>query len=156
MVGVFGVAFGVNTLEGRGRGVVVAGLGRAAAAACAGAGRRGGGAGCETIRVILDSLMKRPCNGGQLKYRSPRTEPSFLPEAVESSIPTKVPSETWIGPIYLTTPCCSPVVSTVWPSLRISDISSRICPRPMLGTSHRVGGRNASLWKVGQTTTPTS
>jgi hypothetical protein len=92
---------GATTLEGRALGVVGGAL---ALEAARGVGVGGVGTASEIIVAMLVSRMKRPWPGGQVKYRSPRTEPSFLPVGVESSIPTKMPSDTWIVPTYLTTP----------------------------------------------------
>jgi hypothetical protein len=62
-----------------------------AARVCLGAGLGGaavfGGVGCEMIRKMPAARRNRPCSGGQLKYRSPFTEPSFLPEGSSSSTP---------------------------------------------------------------------
>jgi hypothetical protein len=99
------------TLEGRtGLGVGGAALGRGgafegdAAEVDAGLGAIFG-AGCEMIRIMLLSRTNSPKPGGQLKYRSPRTDPSFLPSGVGSSIPSQRPSATWIGPMYCIRPC---------------------------------------------------
>lgn len=53
-----------------------------------------GGAGCEMIWEMPAGRRKRPCSGGQLKYRSPCTEPSFLPDGSGSSMPMNWPVAT--------------------------------------------------------------
>jgi hypothetical protein len=63
------------------------------------------GAGCEIIRMILLSRTKSPNPGEHVKYRSPRTDPSFLPSGVGSSIPSQRPSATCMGPMYCMRPC---------------------------------------------------
>jgi hypothetical protein len=99
------------TLEGRtglGVGGAALGLGGAfegdAAEVDAGLGAIFG-AGCEMIRIMLLSRTNSPKPGEQLKYRSPRTDPSFLPSGVGSSIPSQRPSATWMGPMYCMRPC---------------------------------------------------
>jgi hypothetical protein len=89
--------FGATTLEGRALGVVGGALAldvacgvdvtRDVDAAC-GVGVAGVGSASEMIVFILVGRMKRPWPGAQVKYRSPRTEPSFLPVGVESAKPT--------------------------------------------------------------------
>lgn len=85
------VGFGATTLEGRALGVVVGAL---ALETARGVGVGGVGVASEIIVAMLVSRMKRPWPGAHVKYRSPRTEPSFLPSGVGSSIPIKVPSDT--------------------------------------------------------------
>jgi hypothetical protein len=110
------VGFAAITLEGRALGVAVGAFGLVAA-----------GAGCATMRMIFDSRMNSPWPGGHVKYRSPRTEPSFFPAAVGSSIPSQSPSATWMAPTYFTRPCCCVDVSTVWPILK-ADMAKYYLP----------------------------
>ena len=69
----------VITLEGHDFVVFVVAAGAAAFAALDRV------AGCERTRVILFSLIDSSCPRGQVKYRSPRTDPSFLPVGVGMS-----------------------------------------------------------------------
>jgi hypothetical protein len=68
-----------TTLEGRDFVVLVVAAGAEVFAAL------GRVAGCERTRVVLFSLRNSPCPGGHVKYRSPRTDPSFLPVGVGMS-----------------------------------------------------------------------
>lgn len=54
----------------------------------------GAGFGCATILTMPVGRTKSPCIGGQSKYRSPLTEPSFFPSGEESSTPKNWPVET--------------------------------------------------------------
>jgi hypothetical protein len=74
---------GAATLEGRDLGAGAFGFGAAAF-----------GAGCEMIWRMSVSFTKSPCWGGQSKYRSPRTEPSFFPVGSCKSMPSQAPSAT--------------------------------------------------------------
>jgi hypothetical protein len=88
-----GVGFGATTLEGRAFGTGAVALGLVGAAAAVGF-VEGLGVGCETMRTMFASLMKSPWPAGQVKYRIPRTDPSFFPVGVGSSSPSQSPSAT--------------------------------------------------------------
>jgi len=106
-----GAALGGAALDGAALG------GAALGAAALGGGTTLEGSGCARICETPAARRKRPCLGGQVKYRSPCTEPSFLPEASSSSTPRNWPSETWISPMNRITPTRPSVVSIVWPTL---------------------------------------
>lgn len=103
---------------GGGAALGVAALGVAALGVAAlGVAAAFGGAGCETMCEMPAARTRRPCSGGQLKYLSPCTEPSFLPEGSESSTPMNWPAATWMSPMNLMTPRRPSEVSIVWPTL---------------------------------------
>ena len=83
-----GLAFGVLDPEA----VILLGLGLAAGVAALpfgfGGCAAGLGAGCSSTAMLGEGWINRPWFGGQSKYLSPLTEPSFLPSGSSSSSPT--------------------------------------------------------------------
>lgn len=53
----------------------------------------GSGTGSSRTLTMAAGLQNMPCAASQWKYRSPWTEPSFLPDASPSSTPIQAPGE---------------------------------------------------------------
>jgi hypothetical protein len=69
-----------------------------------------------------EGCMKRPCCGGQSKYLSPRTEPSFFPSGSSSSSPSHSPSLKETAPAKRTNPSLPSEMRTLWPNLNCDDM----------------------------------
>lgn len=95
-------------LEGRGLGTGVAGFPFAFG---------GGRVGCSSISIDVEGCINSPWLGGQSKYRSPRTDPSFLPSASSNARPIHEPSLKETPPMNLIVPTRPSPIRTFCPTL---------------------------------------
>jgi hypothetical protein len=76
------------------------------------------GFGCSRTAIEDDGCMNKPCCGGQSKYLSPLTEPSFLPSGSSSSKPIHCPSLKETSPMKRTMPTLPSAIWTFCPTLK--------------------------------------
>jgi hypothetical protein len=79
----------------------------------------GGREGCNIVTVV--GLTNIPLLGEQSKYRSPCTDPSFLPKPSSSSTPIQSPTAKWVCPTKRTV-ALRPSLSRMDCPTAISDI----------------------------------
>ena len=72
-----------------------------------------------SARTSLD-LEKTPCRGGQVKYCSPPTVPSFFPCGVSSSTPAHSPGANLVSPMKRTVPGLLPPTYTRSPTEKLA------------------------------------
>lgn len=75
-------------------------------------------------RVSLDGRVKIPCSGWHSKYRTPPTEPSFLPTGSSRTTPAHWPGANWVSPRYWITPGFTPFTQTRSPTTKSPRKSS--------------------------------
>lgn len=80
-----------------------------------------GAFGLGSCRMRATPMFRKnmPWPGLQSKYRSPWTEPSFLPVASSNSTPTQRPSAKEVSPMKRITPTRPSLSSTTWPAFRL-------------------------------------
>jgi hypothetical protein len=76
------------------------------------------GFGCSSTRIEDDGWINRPCSGGQSKYLSPLTEPSFFPSPSSSSKPIHSPSLNETPPMKRMIPTLPSAIWTFCPTLK--------------------------------------
>lgn len=75
-------------------------------------------------RVSLDGRVKMPCSGWHSKYRTPPTEPSFLPTGSSRTTPAHWPGANCVSPRYWITPGFTPFTQTRSPTTKSPRKSS--------------------------------
>lgn len=77
-----------------------------------------------TFLVSFEGRVKMPFRGSHWKYRTPATEPSFLPMGSSKTIPAHWPGANWVSPRNWMNPGLFPFTQTLSPTRKSSTNSS--------------------------------